>query len=245
MKSPFFGAGVAGRFFALGWCLVSAGIPAGAATLVSYMGTDILANTQTLAADSGSVALHLTASNLTQAVDGTGTNSAFSGMTDAFFGRSDVVANALDTAVSSNDYITFSVTVENGYALNLSSLTFKLGGTTGGSAYTTNTVLRSSVDGYAANIGGSFSQSLGANISTPAYGDKTVDLSGVSFQSVVGTITFRLYMWDNLTSSTTYTRVDSLVLNGGLSAVPEPAGFAAIAGGAGLAWVAMMRRRRR
>lgn len=245
MKTPFLCTGVVCRFLAPACCFAFAVSTAGAATLVSYMGMDIPANIQSLAADSGSVALHLTASNLTQAVDGTGTNSAFSGTSDAFFGRADVVANTLSASVSNNDYILFSVTVAGGYALNLSSLAFKLGGTTGDGAYTTNAVLRSSVDGFAANIGGSFSQSLGANVTAATYGDKTADLGGVSFQSLVGIIQFRLYLWDNSTLTTTYTRVDSLVLSGAIAPVPEPAGLAAIAGSAGLVWVTVMRRRRR
>ena len=244
MKSPSCLAGVARRVLVFGCFFAAASVPSGAATLVSYMGTDISANTQSLAADSGSVAVHLTASNLTQAVDAPNGNAAFSSTTDAFFGREDVVANDLATSLTNNDYITFSVTVESGYAMNLSSLTFQLGGTSGTSAYTTNAVVRSSLDSYANNIGSAFSQSIAANTSTATYGSKSADLTGAGFQSLVGTVVFRVYLWDNLAATTAYTRVDTMALNGTISAVPEPAGWSAIAGGAGLVWVALMRRRR-
>lgn len=144
-----------------------------------------------------------------------------------------------------NDHITFFVTVDAGYALNLSSLTFQLGGTTGTSAYNTNAVMRSSLDSYATSIGSAFSQSVAANVSTPSYGNKSADLTGTSFQSLVGPLMFRLYVWDDSALTSTYTRVDSLVLNGTISAVPEPSGWSALAGGAGLLWVALVRRRRR
>lgn len=95
MKSPSFIAGAARRVLVFGCVFAAVALPSGAATLVSYMGTDISANTQLLAADSGSVAVHLTASNLMQAVDAPNGNVAVSSTTDAFFGRADVVANDL------------------------------------------------------------------------------------------------------------------------------------------------------
>lgn len=220
----------------------------GAAVLVSYMGGDITVNVQSLAPDAGSVAANLTASNITQSVSAVTTSAAFSSTTDAFFARADTVANDFATSITSNDFITFSVTVAAGRQLDLSSLTFKLGASTGASgAYTTNAVLRTSVDGFAADVGSPVSFSLGANVSTATFADKSVTLTDSAFQGLTGTVTFRLYFADNLASTDTFTRVDALALNGAVntvSAVPEPASGAALAGAAVLAAAAASRRRR-
>lgn len=159
------------------------------------------------------------------------------------FLRADKTAADLETSVTNNDYLTFTVTVADGYSLNLSTPAFKLGATTGSSSYTTNLAVRSSLDGFSTSLA-TASHTFATNLGTPVFSQKSTDLSASPLQSLTGTLIFRLYVWDNATSNTGnyYYRLDEIALSGEVTAVPEPSSAALIADGLMLSG-ALLRRR--
>lgn len=171
----------------------------------------------------------------------------YSNSGDNAFARSQALAGTDEAAAIANaEYFSFTVSANTGYELDLTSLTYtSLHNTTydqsatpDGSA-TMNFFVRSSVDGYATNVGSVFSQDWNTNDS------RTITLSGNSaFQDLTGDITFRLYAYESVELNTNQgARWDNVVLNGAVVAVPEPGAYALLAGCLGLTWV-MLRRRR-
>jgi hypothetical protein len=79
-------------------------------------------------------------------------------------------------------------------------------GTTG------NWALRSSQDNYAANL---TSGALPAD-----WGQVSYTFNGSSWNNL-GSVGFRIYVWDNVNTSDEFIRFDNITLNG-VSAVPEP-----------------------
>ncbi len=150
-----------------------------------------------------------------------------------------------ELAISTNAYLSFTVTAEAGSSLNLTSLTFGTAWytTTAASSGVTNFVIRSSIDNYSANLA-VYSDSPGqGNTSTPTFTGREIDLSGSSFQSISG-VTFRIYIWDVLTGGTRHAAVDDVILNGtAISSVPEPSSVA-LAAGLVIGAFATLRRRR-
>ena len=137
---------------------------------------------------------------------------------------------------TTTNYFTFTVTAASGFTLNLTDLALKTA-LVDPSNPSGTTFVRSSVDGYASDLG-SYTQT-GTSGST--FTDRSIDLSGAAYQNL-STITFRIYHYDN-TDSTSSTglvhRIDDVVLNG--SAVPEPASIALL----GLGGLSLLVRRRR
>jgi hypothetical protein len=70
----------------------------------------------------------------------------------------------------------------------------------------------------------------------------SISLSSSEYQGLTGTITFRIYAYDDSDSTGDMDRLDNVVLNGTLSAIPEPSSFALLAGMFGLCLVALRRR---
>jgi hypothetical protein len=115
--------------------------------------------------------------------------------------------NSLSGAISQDQFIEISITIDEGYELNLDSIEMK-----GQAAATgcSNVVLISSIDGYVA--GNEIASATNANTTggfdTDSSGfGQPIDLSAGKYQNLTGTVSFRLYGWDSTGGSgATYIR---------------------------------------
>ena len=143
-------------------------------------------------------------------------------------------------AITANDYVSFGISPASGFKINLQSFTvdFTVNGNTSGTN-TGSIFLRSSVDGFASDVGniGALTY-FGNNLANNPYNRHTVDLS--TFADVEGAITFRLYVYQTGKGGNV-TRFDNLTLNGDVTAVPEPSTGAVAAFG----MLLLLNRRRR
>lgn len=129
---------------------------------------------------------------------------AFNG--NEYFGENGWPAGALDP----NAYLQFSVTPNAGYQVDISSIVLRIRRSNTGSpagSGPTSWALRSSIDGYAADIA--------SNSLTHNYANFTVT-PGSSFLNQYTTVTFRLYGYNMLINSGGISRVvvDSIAING-------------------------------
>jgi hypothetical protein len=100
-------------------------------------------------------------------------------------------------AIDLTDYFEFTLTPNTGFVLNLTSFVY----TGQVSSGTPSFAFRSSLDGYAANIG------------TPVVGGTTIDLSSINYQNLSSTITFRFYVFNMAATTTTYS-INDFTFNG-------------------------------
>jgi hypothetical protein len=143
------------------------------------------------------------ASNLT--VSGIGRGPGISG--NAAGSRYNATSWSL-AGMDTSDYFTFMLTPDNGFSLQLTSLAYN--GQKSGTGPGTF-ALRSSLDGFTANIG------------SPAITGNLIDLSAPEYQEITGSIEFRLYAWGGTAAAGTYS-VNDFVFEGIVNAaVPEPA----------------------
>ena len=147
----------------------------------------------------------------------------------------------LDSAFADGDYVTFTITPDPGFQLDISSFTF--GGTKGGSS--------SRLFGIASSVDNNFSTDTNLtylyaadpgtvndyNTILLAFNDVDHDLS--AYQNL-GALTFIVAV-----DGSNAQRLFNIQVEGTVSPIPEPSTFAAIAGPLGLVVVMMMRRRRR
>lgn len=120
-------------------------------------------------------------------------------------------------AITANDYYSFTISPTAGFALNLSSLAFDL---TRGTS-TAEVFVRTSLDSFGTSIFADNSSPTGTTISPV-----TSVALGSSYQNITAPFEVRFYFADNTTSTTTNSivnsRLDNIVLNGDLVAIPEP-----------------------
>ena len=126
--------------------------------------------------------------------------------------------NALSTtgfntaAINAAKYIQFSVTPNANYAVVLNSISFyDQKSATGPTAW----VLRSSLDGYVANL------NTNTATNTPFAATPNVVELGLSFQNISTAVTFRLYAYGASSSAGTW-RIDDLTIEGSLFDVSNP-----------------------
>ncbi|MDF3058159.1 MAG: hypothetical protein K0R17_2374 [Rariglobus sp.] len=178
-----------------------------------------------------------------------GTNWGLSTAQNNVFGRGSTTAASEALAVSAGSYFTFTLTPGSlgaGNGINLSSITFDTiansAATTAGTVSATFFV-RSSLDGFSANIGSSFPQSyINTTVVNPVA--RSVDLS--AYQGIVSAVEFRIYVFDDSTDVNRTPRLDNVVLNGAVGAIPipEPATTGLVLAGGLMAFVLFCRRRR-
>lgn len=138
-------------------------------------------------------------------VSGIGRGAGINGNTanDRYNAR-DWFSGSLDT----NDYFEFSLTPNTGYKIDFLSLVYKAQVSTQGPV---NFALRSSVDGFAADITLPVITNSGSEV-TPL----TIDLSAAEFQNCTGTITFRFYAWGATATTGTFS-INEFAFNGAVT----------------------------
>lgn len=162
------------------------------------------------------------------------TASAFTatGLTTSYldpnFVAGDTIAVRATTAsmasTISTDYYSFTITPTAGNRLSLSgtaALTFQYARNTGFGGAEFSWAVRSSLDGFTANI------ATGATTGSGTWFNASVNL-GAGFDFEDGTaVTFRIYVADGTANSATaYGYLDNVVLNGTVSVIPEPVNVA-------------------
>jgi hypothetical protein len=167
---------------------------------------------------------HVTASSLSSPMDiaymvagdtsGLDTDGETFGNTEVFGSVAiqveDAITSSFDDAVSGADYITFTVTPDDGFVLNLSSISFKAA-----------KKAETSVDEYAVTdadgnlIGSTFSITNVVGLSG-TYDGVSVNLSADIFQNLSAATEFRIYAWGRGTTDTinTLAAIDKVVLKG-------------------------------
>jgi hypothetical protein len=156
------------------------------------------------------------------------------------FGGSNFDQTSLSAAITGGDYISFIITPSAGYSISISSITFNSGVATAVTNF--NGSLLSSVTGFTSS-----DSLLTYSFSTTGAAAQSVSLSGITgLQNVTSAIEFRLYGFRDTTGTSTF-RIrnltgSDLIINGSVSAVPEPATFAFLAGAATLGLAAFRRR---
>ena len=202
-----------------------------AQTIVQYdFSTDLSATTEDA---------NLTASGITVGSGITGANR--SGSSNSLFARASVTHSSnqlsIGNAIVDNDYFSFTVDVDAGYEMDLTSFQFDLGYTRNGSfdGKQFKAYLLTSIDGFvdAGDIVGSETITVDANTGTATYpsGTTTISLSATQYQDISSTTEFRIYIADNTGGADYVHRIDNVTLNGTVSAViPEPGTYALLGG---------------
>lgn len=143
-------------------------------------------------------------------------------------------------AVSNDDSWSFTLTPHAGVTMSLTSLDFQHGNNSQatGVSFTSNFIVRSSLDGFSSNLGtGVYSRTTSSTSAT--FSTANIDLSGAEFQNLTAPITFKIFEFDASTNSQDIARLDNVVVNG--TTVPEPTGLVVL----GLAAALWGRRRGR
>ncbi|WAC19501.1 hypothetical protein OVA24_19945 [Luteolibacter sp. SL250] len=145
------------------------------------------------------------------------------------------------TSFSGNDHFSFTVTPASGFALSLTQLKFSTAFHSSGTFNLTGWYfVRSSRDGFAANIGSVFSETH-VNSTDPAFTEHVLDLSAAIYQDIMSDVTFRIYLYDNSNSETRWMAIDDVSLEGTASPIPETSSLALML--PGLALLTRQRRR--
>lgn len=156
------------------------------------------------------------------------------------FVRSNATGSDQNAALADESYLSFTVNAASGYLLSLSKLKFDFGGSSASSvsgAFTSNIVVQSIV-GDVGTILHQEAQNVGAGATTFNTGNE-ISLSGSQFQAL-SSVTFEFRFFDGVDDANLVNRLDNVVLEGTVSAVPEPAALAMAGLGAG----ALLTRRR-
>lgn len=152
------------------------------------------------------------------------------------FGGTGFDTTSLASAIAIDDFLSITLTPGAGFALDLSNLSFNSG--VGTAVTNFNVSVQSSATGFSTG-----SSIASFSFSTQGAPAQSITLSGISeLQGITSAIEFRLFGWRDSTGSSTFRIRDlsgsDLVINGTVSAIPEPSTYAAILGGVALvgAW---------
>ncbi len=138
-------------------------------------------------------------------------------------------------AIPAEDYLTFTLSVSNGFRAALSNLTFHtLRRPTDGAGAPDSYAVYTSLDNYAAPVASEEGAIIVAASDTASTFTKhTVDLSGLAeIQSPTSTVEFRIYMWTTTGiagPSERVFRLDDVVLSGMAVSLTAPTGYEAFA----------------
>ncbi len=146
-------------------------------------------------------------SNITVSGIGIGSGTTPRNFTDAYS------ASSWNTpSIDLTAYFEFIIIPNSGYEIDFTSFVYN--STISGTGPTTFAV-RSSIDGYTANIG------------SPIVGATTIDLSASVYQNITSAITFRIYAW-NASSTVGRFRISDFTFNGVVSASVTCSGLTTI-----------------
>ncbi len=139
---------------------------------------------------------------------------------------------SLSNAIAGNQYLSFTIDLDSGFEMDLTSLTIQAGYTNTHSnnstydnkAFTASLLI--SIDGFS-------SGNLVSSITTPdtsvsdgtaTYQTWNIDLSAAQYQNIAAgtTIEFRFYLYDDTGSNFMRHRLDDIVLSGTVTAPPTP-----------------------
>lgn len=114
-------------------------------------------------------------------------------------------ATSVAAAVTASSNFFLSITPQSGKKISLTTLTFNIA--RGGSAVPRGYAVRSSLDGYTANL-------ATADVSTQrfTFTAVSVDLSGSGFQNLTSSVTFKVYLY--APSVGNLLDIDDLIVNG-------------------------------
>ena len=110
------------------------------------------------------------------------------------------------TAFDATDYFTFTLDANDGYEINFENFVYT--GTASGTGPKTF-LLRSSLDGYTADIG------------SPTAAGTTIDLSASQFQNLTTPVEFRFYGYGSSGGGGTFS-INDYTFNGMVNSVPVP-----------------------
>jgi hypothetical protein len=218
------------RITRLGLLLVVISASGGAlrAQIVTYAFGSVATPTTSATTVAENLSAGAFAGNLGSPSTGSGNPVYTAGSGDGYFTASNWTGPAPGT-----NYFEFTLTPNSGYGLTVTSLSFGYRATaTGPTAF----VLRSSSDSFAANLAVG---TITNDSSWRSSGPLSITLSGLT-----GATTLRL-SGSGASSSLGTLRIDDVTLEGAVTAVPEPAAFAAIIGALTLAGVVFRRRKGR
>ncbi|MBJ6146211.1 T9SS type A sorting domain-containing protein [Hymenobacter sp. BT559] len=131
---------------------------------------------------------------------------------------------------SQGEYYAITLTPQAGFTFSLSSITFTLQRTSSG---VRQYVVRSSADGYAANLPASIAPANAnlsvvasnvfqvADVATTAQGGSTITLGGPGYTNVSGAVTFRFYGFNAEAASGTFS-IDDVKITGSATATNAP-----------------------
>lgn len=130
---------------------------------------------------------------------------------------------SVDTTLTNANYFSFTVTPDAGQMISLTNLTLQ--GRAGGATTPRAFYVFSSASGFS-SPDLLLSATTGGGGLTTTLADYTVPLSSPEFQNLTGSVEFRIYV--QLPSGTSGVNFDNIVLNGTVTAVPEPAALTLI-----------------
>lgn len=210
-------------------------------------------------------AANVTATTLVNQSGGTfsGTNN-YNGGSDRVTNWSVAVSSTAPTfadAISRGNFITFNLTVAPGFQINLTSITFQVAAATTATTSDRAFYLATETATTSFTASSTVFATDRTNPSPPISGGPTpgtipyqngtvnntvpqnysVDLTSLGAISSTQTQYFRFYLQAAIGQSLSF---DDIVVNGTVTAVPEPSTYAALAGASALVLVSLRRRRR-
>ena len=187
----------------------------GVAEIANY---DFVASSDAASADANVVAGTFDPTDIFGAAGGRSTYQNASGV---YFIRSSATTDYILDAIAGDDYLSFTITPNGGYSMNLTNLTFDYGYTSTASnqiGKILTAYLLTDIDGFTNELDVLDSQTITvtnvAGASSIPYQPVTIDLSGVQFQDVATATEFRIYLTDDATDNDVIHRLDNVVLDG-------------------------------
>ncbi|MEM9026140.1 MAG: hypothetical protein AAGB06_04315 [Verrucomicrobiota bacterium] len=149
-----------------------------------------------------------------------------------YFVRSTQTGSSLPDAISNNEYLTFTITPDSGFQMNLTSIDIQLGGNANIPGQTVSQGIFTSVDGFTA-----VDEVFSSSTALPSNNAETLDslsipLAGPQYSNITTATEFRVYLYDNNDVVNVLHRADNVVINGTVTPIPEPGSSALVA-----AWV--------
>jgi len=126
----------------------------------------------------------------------------------------------LSTSIDTNDYIELSLTPNLGYSINFEDFNFTNQRSGSGPS---NFAVRSSLDSFTTDLG------VYSNIATNISSNETLSLSGVTFNDISSTITFRIYGY-NATNAGGTGSINDFIFSGNVLCL-QPTAYTVTGGG--------------